>query len=59
MTSFDPHTAGRAESPRGIVTNGVGQATTAHLNLTRTFAQVIAGNRDFLRVTSFSRKARK
>ena len=40
--THSPHTAGRAESPRGIVTNGEGQRTTAHLNLTRTLAEQVA-----------------
>lgn len=48
-----PHTAGRTESPvlaqqqahyageaRGVQTNGEGDRTTAHLNLTRTLADV-------------------
>lgn len=34
MTLVSPHTAVRAESPRGVMTNGEGQRTTAHLNLT-------------------------
>jgi hypothetical protein len=42
MTSPHPHTAGRAESPRAVETNGIGQATTSHLNLTRTMADQVA-----------------
>lgn len=41
-----PHTAGRAESPRGVETNGEGNRTTAHLNLTRTMARQIRAEWD-------------
>lgn len=54
-----PHTAGRAESPRGIVTNGVGQVTTAHLNLTKTMAdQVTAEIEDKARHVTYSHEQR-
>ena len=59
MSPVFPHTPVRAESPRAIVTNGEGKATTAHLNLTRTFADIIADKRDFLRIERSPKRRRK
>jgi len=42
MTSLSPHTAGRAESPRGVRTNGVGIRCVTHLNLSTSLADVDA-----------------
>lgn len=35
-----------SDEPRGVVTDGQGQQTTAHLNLTRTMADVERGRRE-------------
>jgi len=44
-----PHTP-EAGTPTAVQTNGENKPTTAHLNLTRTFADVIASQRDFLNI---------
>lgn len=38
--THSPHTAGRAESPRGVRTNGFNKPCVRHLNLTKSLADI-------------------
>ena len=56
--SISPTPAGVRE-PTAVQTNGENKPTTAHLNLTRTFADVIASRRDFLNIHIPTRRGKK
>lgn len=53
-----PHTP-EAGTATAVQTNGENKHTTAHLNLTRTFADVIASRRDFLNIHIPTRRGKK